>query len=752
MSEASKAGGETISRRRNPLLDLERRHVDLFLISFVALFQELACIRWFGSTVIFLTFFTNLALMACFLGISVGCLAARRPRNLIEWTIPLALAAMALAFGMLWGYSRFSDVMVDVGGQGTPDQIYFGTEFRRRDLAAFVIPLEAIAAVFFALISFLFIGVGQAMGRAFNAIPNHVVAYTVNLLGSLAGIVGFGLLAQLRMPPAVWFAIDFALILYFIPRPIPRGISAVAGALVVAGLVVTRDLPALEAATPAETVWSPYYKTRFEPQTGKVYVNNIMHQKMSDLNEDGFFYRVPYLMNRDAGGPPLKDVLIIGAGSGNDVATALANGAESVDAVEIDPVLHEIGRKAHPNKHGQDPRVKWHIDDGRSFVRSTTKKYDLIVYALVDSLVLHSGYSSIRLESFLFTEEAFRDLQQRLKPGGAFAMYNLYRQGWVVGRLAKLARDVFGAEPIVLSFPYQDAITPADNQGNRLTFLFAGAEDSPILKGIRARLEKDRFFWMHPKPIFNGRMDGYGGSPPIQPGTQAGEWFKLGPARVQTEGVGSLPTDDFPFLYLREPMIPGLNLRGIAIVAIFSLIILFAFAPVRTARPNGQMFFLGAGFMLLETKGVVQMALLFGSTWMVNSFVFAAILVMALLSNLYVLRFQPKKLWPYYVLLIATLAAGLAVPITGFLGIPGFLKVAVSCLVLFVPVFFAGVVFAASFGASRRPDLDIGSNIGGVILGGLSENISLITGFNNLLILAIAYYLLSAAFARRISD
>ena len=52
-----------------------------------------------------------------------------------------------------------------------------------------------------------------------------------------------------------------------------------------------------------------------------------------------------------------------------------------------------------------------------------------MTYALVDSLVLHSGYSSLRLESFLFTEEAFRDVKARLKPDGAFVMYNFYRQG-----------------------------------------------------------------------------------------------------------------------------------------------------------------------------------------------------------------------------------------------------------------------------------------------------------------------------------
>ena len=59
---------------------------ELFLISFLILFFELACIRWFGSTVVFLTFFTNIVLMACFLGMTVGLLAARgaaelRPRG-----------------------------------------------------------------------------------------------------------------------------------------------------------------------------------------------------------------------------------------------------------------------------------------------------------------------------------------------------------------------------------------------------------------------------------------------------------------------------------------------------------------------------------------------------------------------------------------------------------------------------------------------------------------------------------------------
>jgi hypothetical protein len=161
------------------------------------------------------------------------------------------------------------------------------------------------------------------------------------------------------------------------------------------------------------------------------------------------------------------------------------------------------------------------------------------------------------------------------------------------------------------------------------------------------------------------------------------------------------------------------------------------------------MFFLGAGFMLLETKGVVHMALLFGSTWAVNSIVFAAILVMILAANLYVLKRRPSKAAPFYALLAAGLLLNALVPMSAFLSLAPLPRILVSCAVVFLPVFFAGAVFAMAFARSRRPDADFGSNIAGIILGGLSENLSLVLGFNYLVFVALAYYLASAALARR---
>jgi len=75
--------------------------------------------------------------------------------------------------------------------------------------------------------------------------------------------------------------------------------------------------------------------------------------------------------------------------------------------------------------------------------------------------------------------------------------------------------------------------------------------------------------------------------------------------------------------------------------------------------------------------------------------------------------------------------------------------VAVSCAVVFAPIFFAGIIFSTSFQASQNPDIDFGANVAGAVLGGLCENFSSILGFNHLLLLAVAFYLISAVLRRR---
>src|SRR6476469_9686240 len=139
----------------------QRPYLDLLLISFLILFFELACIRFFGSTVVFLTFFTNIVLMACFLGMSVGCMTAKRRSNFIEMVLPLLFMSAMLALVTFMEYKKQnSSLVIDVGNQSSPQLIYFGTEYRAKDPSKFVIPIEIVAGVFFVMIAMIFVGLG----------------------------------------------------------------------------------------------------------------------------------------------------------------------------------------------------------------------------------------------------------------------------------------------------------------------------------------------------------------------------------------------------------------------------------------------------------------------------------------------------------------------------------------------------------------------------------------------------------------
>jgi Na+-transporting methylmalonyl-CoA/oxaloacetate decarboxylase gamma subunit len=251
---------------------------DLFLISFVILFFELACIRWFGSMVVFLTFFTNVVLLATFLGMSVGCLTASGRRDWTVLVVPLFLDAAAAAYLVLGAYERLGRVMIDVGGQGSPQQIYFGTEYRATDPSVFVVPIELVAIVFFVLITLIFIGMGQVMGRAFNQAPDRLKAYTANIGGSLAGIAAFSAASYLRTTPLAWFAIVFIVWLYFLKQWTPRQIYGIVATLCLVGMTgysSTWWAPYEKSPDYNIQLWSPYYKIQFNPAVGLINTNNI---------------------------------------------------------------------------------------------------------------------------------------------------------------------------------------------------------------------------------------------------------------------------------------------------------------------------------------------------------------------------------------------------------------------------------------------------------------------------------------------
>ncbi len=731
------AGHSVADPIAKPRIGVHAHGLNLFLVGFLVLFFELACIRWFSTYVVFLQFFTNVVLLASFLGMSCGCLAARQRRDWLGYFPMLALGTVWAAIMMMSAYQNWSSLAIDVGHQVSPQEVFFGTEYRSPDVAKFSVPIEVIVGFFFILIALMFVGLGQVLGRAFDAFPDRVRGYTLNIGGSLVGIVGFSLLSFFQAPPVVWFAIGGAGICFLLRQA--GTLTATRGLALGAMLVLVLVIPLIQDYRKgSETRWSPYYAVNHDIATGSITVNNIGHQQMVPFAKGGPQYSLIHLLQKYSGGAPFKDMLVIGAGSGNDLDHALRFGTERIDAVEIDPVIQDIGKQHNVDHPYQDPRVVPHLDDGRHFLRTADRQYDLVVYALVDSLILHSGYSNIRLESYLFTEQAFADIARRLKPDGIFVTYNFFRQGWIVERVAAMAKQAFGCDPIVLSLPYRAELKSSEPAG--FTMIIAGCNQQ-----IANAFKNHQAFWLNNMPSANMAVNGFAVNPETMAPAERDNWLKIAPTQlVADEGTPIAATDAWPFPYLHGKLIPDLSLRSMALLGGLGIALVYFFMPKGRVQLHSRMFFLGAAFMLLESKAVVQLALLFGSTWLVNSLVFFTVLVLILLANLYVLKVPNIQLNRHYAGLFAVLLAAVLVPLDVFLEGGVLWRYAVPCLLALGPVFFAGVIFARSFRDTKDPDQAFGSNIAGAVVGGISESVSMLVGFRYLLLLAILFYILSA--------
>jgi hypothetical protein len=256
-------------------------------------------------------------------------------------------------------------------------------------------------------------------------------------------------------------------------------------------------------------------------------------------------------------------------------------------------------------------------------------------------------------------------------------------------------------------------------------------------------------FWLNRWPERNLDGNGFDRELALSTGSPDDPWHRVAPARLSRSSQDiQLASDAWPFLYLRSPSLPSLYLRGMFLIGGLALAVLFWLAPGHKIAFNGRMFFLGFGFLLLETKAVVHLAVVFGSTWLVNSMVFFSILVMILAANLYVLKAKRVSLTWHYAMLFLCLLLNCLVPLDIFLD-GGFMWATIApCALVMLPVFFAGVIFAVSFRDSKHPDRDMGANIAGAVVGGLAEYSSMLLGFRLLLVVAMAAYALSALFRR----
>ncbi|NIM48792.1 MAG: hypothetical protein GTO22_05960, partial [Gemmatimonadales bacterium] len=474
--------------------------------------------------------------------------------------------------------------------------------------------------------------------------------------------------------------------------------SVVAGVLAVALLGVSFKPNEHDVFSPYQ-VLTLIVKGKLPPE---VRVNNVYYQRVLDLSADSApgamasgwisHYAVPYQFK-----PAPERVLVLGSGAGNDVAAALRFGAAEVDAVEIDPAIVRFGELLHPEQPYAAPNVNVIVGDARQFVRRTDVTYDLIVYGLLDSHTLLSGRAGVRLDSYVYTVEAFREARARLREGGL----------------------------ICLTF----AVVSAE-LGRKIYLMLEEAFDGQPPTVYRTRYDRSFTF-----------VVGEVMSDPVTP--VAGEHIHQTTLFAQDTLQANVSTDDWPFFYMPQRKYPSTYLAMIAVLLLVSLMMIRELTPGARGSWSAPCFFLGAGFMLIETKGITELALVYGSTWVVVGAVIAAILIMAFLANLVVIRFGVPHPTVVYGLLGVSLLAGMFLATADLSAVPAWVARVFLTAVLTLPLFFSGFAFSTELKRSRSVAVALSSNLFGAMLGGFLEYNSMYFGFRSLYVLALVMYVLA---------
>ncbi|GMR11951.1 MAG: hypothetical protein BMS9Abin29_0137 [Gemmatimonadota bacterium] len=662
--------------------------LELVLVSFLVLVQELVLIRWLPAQVRVVAYFPNLILISAFLGLGIGALQGRRRSFLWLWPVTLlTLVSTAVLFSGI----RFT-------AQGESEHLwllYFDLPPDSMVIRSVRLPLILL----FILSAASFVPLGQFVAArldVFREKSSALWGYSLDLAGSLLGVIAFTLLSVSGTFPVVWFslAITVGLVLLML-RGTRRGLSTLL--ILAVGILVYTSERGL--------MYSPYYSldiNAFEDSPDfEVTTNGSLHQWAKSLRREDpnllqfdsiirVGYHLPYTLLEE---PPGK-VLVLGAGTGNDVSVLLDEGAEEIHAVEIDPVILKIGKERHPNRPYDSPRVTVFNTDARSYLSNTNEKYDLIVFGTLDSMTRLSALSNVRLDNFVYTKDAIESARRRLAPGGGMMLYFMVKEDYIREHLVDVLSQTFGEGPLQLQGPYV-----------LFNYVFMAG---------------DRFDHLRP------------------PEAAAGQTVP----QLST----SIPTDDWPYLYLSKRGISGFYL---SLMAAFLLIgVAGVFVSSRQMRASllepggvdGEMFLYGLAFLLLETKFVTAMNLLWGATWLTSAVVFGSILVMILVGTV-IMELKPM-VW-------RVAATGLIVSLLVTYFIPNDLllresiagRLAASVLFVGTPIFFASICFALRFKARPAADLAFGWNLLGAVAGGLMEFFSMLVGLKALTLVAVAAYL-----------
>jgi spermidine synthase len=687
----------------------------IVLVTMVSLLLELVMIRWLASVFPVFSFYKNFTLLACFLGLGAGYAVAEKQPCAPALVLPMLALFIGIITLLRYDTGTYVDLFSTYPMREQTSVVLSMDQLDWLTLIFVSTPLYVLLATSFILCACICYPIGQLCGKLLNS-SSALKAYGLNLIGSILGVLALFVMSLFWLPPVVWFTVVAGMLLYFV---LSRDAYITIGLASFSVLLIVLSWP---AQPESQRLYSPYQLLERTAKRdglmqilsgGSYYqkVYNLAEQNRGHESDDIRYVRAYYEFPFNFKTSPER-VAIVGAGSGNDVAAALRKGAAHVDAIEIDPAIAFLGNRYHPERPYDDSRVTLEINDARNFFRNAHQPYDLIIYGVLDSHTALSHASNLRVDSYVYTREGIKEAFALLKPGGVLSISFALPNESLGFKLHHIMKDLPGAgKPLAVRVLYDNQRTTA--------FIVQKGKDA-VLPDAKA-FESIGF-------------------------TNVSSYF------AQDYPQASIPTDDWPFFYMIERTYPVSYLIAIGMVLLLSYLFIRKIVGFSHQIERGYLpyFFLGAGFMLVETKAITELGLHLGGTWFVIAIAIMMVLVMAFLANLIVQRTGFGRTNLAYLGLFISLLIGygyaknhqliaFASPLTGLV---------MSCVLLTIPLFFAGTIFSALLG---KKDVNVSTalayNLMGALFGGLMEYNSMYFGFAFLYLLAIGFYFLAWSFS-----
>jgi SAM-dependent methyltransferase len=700
--------------------DLTSNNFRILVLSATILFLEVLLIRWLSSEINVLAYLQNSVLVACFLGLGVGCLTSKARYSLETTLVNLTIFAVTLSIPgvheYLNGLSRLLTLFDDfiVWSQGTA---------KTRWGAVVGVLMGTIATgCLLGLIWSTFVPLGRCLGRLLDQTESPILAYSADLLGSLLGTWIFVSCSALYLPPTIWLLISVALLTYCVHCFGEWNTKSIACLLII--VLVPSSLSFF--AQHEIEVWSPYQKLSLkapheteERQVTTVKVNNVGYQVMADLDPSSIKasgrtdlakfagltrYDLPALLHGDA-----HSALVLGGGTGNDAAGALRNGVDQVTVVDIDPAIIQIGRELHPEQPYNSSKVRIVNDDARSFLMNTEERFDTVSFAMLDAHTA-TALTNGRLDLNVYTRESLQRVKEVVKPGGVATLVFLANYPFIVDRINSTLTEVFGDPPIITVI--QD-------------FSELGGGGVMFITGDMNRIAKS-----------------------LESNKELANLIKLGElTKWRPTGKTPITTDDWPYFYLETPSIPILFylLAGLMIVLyLISTRCTGGMSDIRAwSLMHWTFFFFGAAFILLEVGGISRASPLLGGTWIINAVMISGILLMALLANVTIYFYEGIPLNVSFLLLIMSCLILFFFDETILYNLEFYQRILATGIVFSIPVFFSGLVFIKVFSDADCRDELLGANMLGALVGGVLQYLSFLIGLKSLFLIVTLIYIAS---------